>query len=115
MNEQLNNEACKKENILQPIDNKRLLEAKGQLLGNVKWPAPPTSAKLQRFTAAAKKKKERKKEKKKKEKKKTEKPSYKNGIGGPHFEKIPLTFSIRLRYRGDSEGLFLRGSSCEVS
>ena len=99
----LNNEASKKENTLWPIDNKRLLEAKGQILSSVKWPCFSNLSKATVIYSSCKKPQE------------TEKPSYKNGIGGPHFEKLPLTFSTRLRYRGDSEGLFLRGSSCEVS
>lgn len=99
----LNNKASKKENTLWPIDNKRLLEAKGQILSSVKWPSSSNLSKATVNYSSCKKPRE------------TEKPSYKNGIGSPHFEKLPLTFSTRLRYRGDSEGLFLRGSSCEVS
>lgn len=99
----LNNEASKKENTLWPFDNKRLLEAKGQILSSANWPSFSNLSKATVIYSSCKKPQE------------TEKPSYKNGTGGPHFEKLPLTFSTRLRYRGDSEGLFLRGSSCEVS
>lgn len=96
----LNKEASKKENTLWPIDNKSLVEAKGQILLSTNW---PSLSKATVIYSSCKKPQE------------TEKPSYKNGTGGPHFEKLPLTFSTRLRYRGDSEGLILRGSSCEVS
>lgn len=37
----LNDKARKKENTLWPIDNKRLFEAKGQILSSVKWPSFP--------------------------------------------------------------------------
>lgn len=99
----LNNEPVKKESTLWPIDNKRLLEAKGQILSSAKWPSSSSLSKATLMYSSCETPQE------------TEKPSYKNAIGGPHFEKLPLTFSTRLRYRGDSEGLFLRGSSCEVS
>lgn len=98
----LNNEGSKKENTLWPIDNKRLLEAKGQILSSVNWPSFSSPSKATVISASAKSPRRQKN------------PATKMELEA-HFEKLPHTFSTRLRYRGDSEGLFLRGSSCEVS
>lgn len=97
----LNNEANKKENTFWPIDNKRLLEAKGQILSSVKQPSLSDLSKATEIYSSCTRRQE------------TEKPSYRNGIGGSLCEKLPLT--SRLRCRGDCEGLVLRGSSREVS
>lgn len=67
----LNNEASRKGNTLWPIDNKRLLEAKGQMLSSVKWPSFSNPSKATVIYSICKKPQE------------TEKPSYKNGTGGP--------------------------------
>lgn len=100
----LNNEASKKENALWPIGNKRLLEAKGQILSSVNQQLlqpQQSDSDLQHLQKAPGDQLQKN-------------PATKMELEA-HFEKLPHTFSTRLRYRGDSEGLFLRGSSCEVS